>query len=534
MLVAWVLTCLLLAREGAGFTVPAVDYASQLAEPELQYLRFNLEQFGIISFTNIPGFAEARADALAGLGECYRKNGISPVASLRVELPDGTVRTTLAPGASGVDGCPGLQQKLDELQRVVSVASRVFARALDEAALAHSPLLMAVDNAERASYLDFAQLVEHGQHLDHFHVYEKKQPPQKQAALEKHSDQGLFVAIAPAITLGGGEDGFEIELPSGEMARVDFPHDGNALVFMIGDGMANWIAPSALRRPLRSLAHRLVMPHDQQRVWFGRMFFPPPDAFLPNLRTTFSKYRQLSVEQASNVDFVGCSNQKHVLRDLTELACGADEIYCWMACQSTENVHCQSGSSTIECVDPADGHIWTDADGHCVSCSPQCYGEPAPAANTQGVCNPRIAPTNMFMSGFNGIGPNLNCVVFLFQSWVMDTEVKYAFGSLGAFLVAFTVEAVVALRRQLVLAYFAMLLAMSFATVIFIMIMLGFVCGHALFNYELPAGGNEACCNVNQPLLATTTVPPSQPLLPKPLEQTCCREVVEGDSVDTA
>jgi hypothetical protein len=62
---------------------------------------------------------------------------------------------------------------------------------------------------------------------------------------------------------------------------------------------------------------------------------------------------------------------------------------------------------------------------------------------------------------------------------------------------------------QLVLAYLAMLLAMSFAVPIFVVVLLGLTTGHWLFNFKETPKSNEACCGVNEanePLLETHTL----------------------------
>ena len=555
----------------SAYVVPSIEYPSEkaaLAQSELQFLQYALEVDGIVALTSIPGLSEIRNDCLVTLGKCYELGLLREDKTLKVVLADGTTRVTLAMNHEELlhnqvedYGCPGLGKKMSALQAVVDDAAQVFAKAMDATVLVkeQQPLFMAVDNPSFRSYHNFSSVIDHGDHLDHFHVYEKPDGKDnilgEQEALERHTDQGLFVAIIPSISVKNGKpvsvnDGFEIELPLPKgLTRLTLPNDGDAVLFMLGDGISNWIDKRAVRS-LRAVPHRLVMQQTGiARAWFGRMFFPPKDAFIQKQRTTFEKLRMESVEHgASNVDYGGCSNRHHVLRDLTESGCGVNEIYCWMACRSTSGLHC-TGNQTIECVDQRDGQIWTNEGEHCFDCAASCYGTPTNNDNNNGsnvdptaapgtapsssFCNMKAYPTNMYMDGFNGLGPDVPCLIFLFQSWVLDTQVKYAFGSIGAFLVGLFIEFIILLRRQtklpkvvrskafwclpdanhektqslflitlyavqLVFAYFAMLLAMSFAVVIFTMVMLGLVVGHFAFNSDTPAGGNEACCAANE------------------------------------
>jgi hypothetical protein len=261
------------------FRIPSIDFPQQelrpemtLSETELQYFRYVLELNGIISFTNIPGFKEARHDCLFALAKCYQERRLRKDQTLSVTLKDGTRRLTIATTNKDTHhqeftdyGCPEMLVELKKLRSIIDLASSVFARALDDsiAVKEQKPLFMATNNPNRAAYDDFSSLIRHGDHLDHLHLYEKNVFTNQQVvaedtaseALETHVDHGLFIAIVPSITLKEGkmvqdDDGFEIEvLSSGKLSRVIIPNGGDALVFMIGDGMVNWINKHAVRRP---------------------------------------------------------------------------------------------------------------------------------------------------------------------------------------------------------------------------------------------------------------------------------------------
>jgi len=117
---------------------------------------------------------------------------------------------------------------------------------------------------------------------------------------------------------------------------------------------------------------------------------------------------------------------------------------------------------------------------------------------------------------FNGFQSTIDgsCVKLLFQPWVLNTAVKYAFGFIGCFLIALLNEFLVKAREtvrqrllvarklrpldklhkmqckallavlymvQMTIAYFAMLVVMTYETGLFIALLLGFGMGFLLF-----------------------------------------------------
>jgi len=126
-----------------------------------------------------------------------------------------------------------------------------------------------------------------------------------------------------------------------------------------------------------------------------------------------------------------------------------------------------------------------------------------------------------FQDAFSG-GP---CILFLFAGWNLDTPLKYSAAVLGTFAMGFSNELLLFIRRQLtrrlahkplvirstlallyglhmVLAYWMMLLVMTYEYVIFTALILGLVAGHgvfsiwlsakdSIFGYELAPAGTE-------------------------------------------
>ncbi|GMF11072.1 unnamed protein product [Phytophthora lilii] len=117
---------------------------------------------------------------------------------------------------------------------------------------------------------------------------------------------------------------------------------------------------------------------------------------------------------------------------------------------------------------------------------------------------------------FNGFQSSINgsCVMLIFQPWVLDSAVKYTFGLIGCFFIAFLNELLVKAREvvrqkllkarklrpndklhktqcklvlamlymiQMTVAYFAMLVVMTYETGLFIALLAGFGAGFMLF-----------------------------------------------------
>jgi hypothetical protein len=135
--------------------------------------------------------------------------------------------------------------------------------------------------------------------------------------------------------------------------------------------------------------------------------------------------------------------------------------------------------------------------------------------------------TTMFMQGFTAMKPPagndddvVDCVNLLFESWTLDSRVKFGFACVGVFLLAALTQAVPLLRtaclrlpesylRALTLTvlfgvdktvgYFVMLVAMTYSSELFAMICLGltagFVAFHLLSGEPERAKWGDACCD---------------------------------------
>ena len=136
--------------------------------------------------------------------------------------------------------------------------------------------------------------------------------------------------------------------------------------------------------------------------------------------------------------------------------------------------------------------------------------------------------TDMLMQGFEFAGKETSlCVILFFDGWTLNSAVKFGFGCVGVFLLGVAVEGLVFLRRRIsngsgifrkldqglakdavllavfalnmVGAYLAMLVAMTYSGELFLCVVAGLVLGHFVFNLRQPVGESvDPCCPSQQ------------------------------------
>jgi len=189
------------------------------------------------------------------------------------------------------------------------------------------------------------------------------------------------------------------------------------------------------------------------------------------------------------------------------------------------------GSGKVVCEDHKTGLLWPNEtnpgaapmDQTCPDCEPVCVLPPTPNTTTSSdkFCDSTYS-VSMFMGGFDS---GDNCIVLLFQSWVLDSEVKFVVGCLGTVLLGITVEGLVFVRRevlksrqmreklgayagayklvsiigygiQVAAGYLLMLVAMTYSGWLFAMVLTGLVIGHGIFNSNTTevTESSDACC----------------------------------------
>ena len=76
------------------------------------------------------------------------------------------------------------------------------------------------------------------------------------------------------------------------------------------------------------------------------------------------------------------------------------------------------------------------------TCKWQCVPEPKPNPNT--FCNGGM---DMLMGGFETTKGAETCVILFFHAWTLDTPAKFALACIGVFILGFTIEIMIAVRR---------------------------------------------------------------------------------------
>lgn len=351
-----------------------------------------LSTVGLVSITDVPSYQDLKRETLSwNLHECSQDSAATQAHT----FPDGTVRRTLAtrtvPGLGGVqkiehkaedsDACSAFTKSSDELRSKIAQVIKVFATRLSSEMDVATPIMA---TQEGYAFETIENVVESGEHLEHFHSYQQPgQETKDMETIETHTDQGLFIVFTPGqiVSENGSSkvsDGLYVELQDGSRAMVDL-NEGD-LVFMLGDGINQYINPkvSEGRPKLRAAPHSLFMPshgENEARVWYGRMVLPPSSAYIPEHEITHGQLRQLMIDETTskgssirNALELGCSSSL-VARNLEESSCDAGSIYCWSRCMNhteyfqpmSEEV-CASQGLALKCVSPR-GQLYKSGHG---------------------------------------------------------------------------------------------------------------------------------------------------------------------------
>lgn len=400
-----------------------------------------LSSVGLITVTGIPGYAAARAKALAASHACV---ATAPSMMTTHIFDDGTVRKTLAsqmvPGgimppmmdneSTPSGSCRSFVDASAPFRTIVADATATFARRLAALANVKEPLLHTVDGFQFGSVTEVplalrsascclarspsfpraprppnaspwipqtrpnVQVVAASDHLEHFHSY-SLESSSGDSTIDLHTDQGLFIAFAPALMVHEEGDGavatfshavsagdFLISLPDGTHARLDL--DSDALVFMLGDGVERAINPklSDGSPQLRATPHALRVPQNHpagtHRTWYGRMVLLPSSAVVEGVPSTNGTITYGDIRAASlpggtahgSPTDLGCSGTGVVAnRRELQSQCKQGSMYCWHRCMSLEAEGVDESSCSakgeefsVQCVNPRD-QLWGGTHG---------------------------------------------------------------------------------------------------------------------------------------------------------------------------
>eukprot|EP00924_Labyrinthula_sp_SR-Ha-C_P002779 snap_masked-scaffold_13-processed-gene-6.52-mRNA-1 protein AED:1.00 eAED:1.00 QI:0/-1/0/0/-1/1/1/0/381 len=346
-----------------------------------QEILAGLTSEGLLSISNVPGFAELKKRALASASACaLASKGMEDAFEFSFE--DGTVRHTLASKTEGSEAqtvygaemtspaCVEFNNLEKEFRGVVDETVEAFLSQLDSAQglTGGRSLLSAEDGSNpMKSFMDIKQK---GVQLEHFHTYVKPDNEKlRGSTLDVHVDQGFMIALTPALMVDGGKvldgqgHGFMVQLSSGEIVEPNL--ENTDLLFMVGQGVEQWVNEK-LSKELRATPHSMTMPSgDGVRSWYGRMILPGKESYLERQGKTFGEMqrqaqsRNLSERQdmASSACSYGFELVQRNLQD-----CASGEILCWHQCMAADcdDAVCISGNTGSEC------------SGHDSSCAPSC------------------------------------------------------------------------------------------------------------------------------------------------------------------
>jgi len=382
---------------------------------------------GVISITDIPSFKETKRALMSHLHACIMDidaESDKGVATQRFQ--DGTIRRSFAtvtlPNGGGqqpikslegihelIDGhpksvaCLRFESHLRSFRNKVHHATMQFAERLSSEMGTSLPKpLLSTSNSASHDYEEITDVVYGGEHLEHFHSYQKVAgAASEETTIEFHTDQGLFIAFTPGLIVSSDpsdepelSDGFYIQDSNGEKVLMEFNGEDD-LVLMMGDGfnqfINNQLTDGQERVYVTPHALTLAAQNDstKSRVWYGLMVLPPSDALFPSMDSTFGEARQSLIESSSNGDNIpmgiACPpNTKAVINTFRALEgaeseseeaaaaegpkCAEDELFCWFRCQKIEDYgfttdSCTERSLSVQCMNPR-GQVHENGMGH--------------------------------------------------------------------------------------------------------------------------------------------------------------------------
>ena len=554
----------------ASLSLPSVDYASSDAASWESALRkaFVIPRApGVLLVRNVPEYVDARKSALNGLAKCNR------TSLKTTTLGDGrTKRHTVAANtgqAIRTDACDEQTlQAMETLRASVGDASSAALARLDDV-LGTSTNSFFANAATQPDGLDHFHVypggggggdggVDDDEH-DGLHAHVDvgvaiAMVPALQ--LGDDNDNGNDNDSTPS------SRGLVLFDDEGNTWEPTLPSD--AVVILLGQGASTW-APGAAASNLKPALHSMRVPAGG-RAWYGRMILPHRATTLPSAPdVTFGAWRDgahaLFQRHGDNVeDTVGCGSVSATTTTTTttpgaaaaarrqlsdEGSCGSDAIYCWMSCVVVDEKKHGCTADVAVCQSTSSSKTWPEDFGgfqnpsHCDDCTVACPLPPPPppppviqvqsapvseeSASTSSsstrnavtldrnaYCNANVPSLSMRMDGFlAGADWREPCVLYLFNSWAIETQAQMTAAVFGTILLGVILHAItftrMYMRKRLaghvrwlrycvefllhlsamVCAYFLMLVAMSYQVELFMGVVVGLSIGHVAFmNYR--------------------------------------------------
>ncbi|ETN03772.1 hypothetical protein PPTG_15967 [Phytophthora nicotianae INRA-310] len=384
-----------LAEQVPAFEVPNFDYQTLSTGNTPNDVLDALKKDGIISFTNVPSYAQVRRSYLDSAAACaVSAQEVNAEFLLFKTLTDGTNRYTIStPSGQDADAtatttdaaCPGYKTIYDEFSSLLELVVLNVATTLD------ATTFTTTDGYGKT--VSSRKLMTDAVRLDHFHAYETPSLHERRLmsadsgtqastsdkddlSLELHEDDGMFIVFAtPAFykvnndganstfksVQAGGEDdsesGLIIQRRDGQRVRPILKPD--QVTLMVGTGYNRWVGTS---EQLPAVMHGMRMPEVKMtetqrllRAWFGKMtLLPSYQRMLKQMdfgehANTTAQYVQQGHQ--SDHQLLGCAPGRHLLAS-ADAACSYKE--CTVKAGATApsegcSVVCNRGHST----DPA-------------------------------------------------------------------------------------------------------------------------------------------------------------------------------------
>eukprot|EP00656_Telonema_subtile_P047851 TRINITY_DN5552_c0_g1_i1.p1 TRINITY_DN5552_c0_g1~~TRINITY_DN5552_c0_g1_i1.p1 ORF type:complete len:571 (-),score=104.23 TRINITY_DN5552_c0_g1_i1:481-2193(-) len=481
-----------------------------------------LTTHGMLAVSGVPALADTRAVAFNGFESCIQQHRLGEAELTRIVLKDGTRRSTLETLddqslPSSVYSLCGTRTAtaMARLRQDVGTVNQRFAERFKEAF---------ASEMEPVGHSLSPAVVMQGQRLEHFHQYSRNATSQDSDtwALKLHEDMGLYLAFVPALSNVGSQtlqedDSFVVEI-GGTMHRARFG-SADSVVFMMGAGAARWFAGKHTQPT--ATPHALRLMGTGSRIWFGAMQLPPAEAavLLKDNGKALSYTQAVAEVQRGGSVAAGCGSGRRAEAQSGDCK-DPNQTMCWMQCVAT--IPCPTGNEMV-CIDQSvQGNQFQQAavcnaqgvvggamhDG----CKLQCVVPDKEPAKDLGYCQ---GGTDMYMGGFTWPSSDENgqqCIILLFESWKLDSSVKFWFGCVGTVAMGILLEALIFSRRlaasmlvaktpvrgalgiirtqgilgllygaQLTVGYFLMLIVMTYSAPLFMAVLFGLVLGHIIF-----------------------------------------------------
>lgn len=543
-LLAFISCSVVVGGDKALFKLTRTELQDLLESKDLRTVRNVLKYEGALAITGLPSeYVTATQD--------LKENGPQCLQSLRYPeftLPDGSIRTTFASESNGHDANEQYPSCLRESSHVISKTfDDVFSGVVGLLESISGEKSLQWASKKSTSPKSFSQLYK----KEHIHVYERREEAVSYAA-PFHVDNGVLLLITPF-----KEHPLQIRTAGG--ISIDTSTVGeDAVLVLIARGLPDWLlrgsreageftaAPHAVPSLNQETKHRTIFARmmiapmdaepigdDIEKTTFGSVFFNQDvghdtrgdlcTADMKSFEELSRVPRGLSREMAMG-DHAMHKTEGVSWEALKNEECVGNSSYCWMSCRDLPS--CPDNDRFV-CTNKDNRQCCTSKDdegtGKCAdmddSCMWKCDLNPPPVDPDRFCSGTGI---DMYMNGFQVSGKaNNNCVILFFESWVLDSRLKFAFGCIGVILLGIGVEGLLCLRRlitsrkilrvmsspvrrvsiillfalNIAFGYMAMLVAMTYSVELFLCMVVGLVAGHAIFNTAAPVGESaDPCC----------------------------------------